>query len=307
MSHPDAGYDKFADLPKATDLSSAKDALVSVYRMAEERLWFQEDNVKPYTFNPAPFITNKKSVQQGYVDFGALCDRDNRAASSRMSSCSPITAYRPYSTTIEARARSGRRRIPISCSASSTRRAIGWYHYLYGDNSKANALIKRGQSRASPTTRSPIPSQSLKEIWHRRFRRRAETRHRRDDRCADEGFLRRRWSGAALFTPDLDYKKSYTLPSSIRVSDWTCARSHERDAGRAQRHRQDFSKRHAGARWSRSRGPRRRIANPARAVGMRKIHGAAPHREAGKALVAARCKARSGVPATSVSCFRNQP
>ena len=26
-----------------------------------------EDQIKPYTFNPAPFIADKNSVQQGYI------------------------------------------------------------------------------------------------------------------------------------------------------------------------------------------------------------------------------------------------
>ena len=28
---------------------------------------FKEENVKPYTFNPQPFIADKNSIQQGYV------------------------------------------------------------------------------------------------------------------------------------------------------------------------------------------------------------------------------------------------
>ncbi len=28
---------------------------------------FKEDNVKPYTFNPQPFIADTKSIQQGYI------------------------------------------------------------------------------------------------------------------------------------------------------------------------------------------------------------------------------------------------
>jgi len=37
---------------------------------------FREQQVKPYTFNPQPFLADKRTAMQGYVTFGALRHRD---------------------------------------------------------------------------------------------------------------------------------------------------------------------------------------------------------------------------------------
>src|SRR5271165_7650094 len=66
MSHPGVGLDKWADLPKATAYVG-KEGLASFYRWMESEYGFKEENVRPYTFNPAPFIVDKSSIQQGYV------------------------------------------------------------------------------------------------------------------------------------------------------------------------------------------------------------------------------------------------
>ena len=64
MSHPGVGLDKLEDLTKAPAFVAKShpfyDWLVSAYG-------FSEDNIKPYTFNPQPFIADKNSIQQGYI------------------------------------------------------------------------------------------------------------------------------------------------------------------------------------------------------------------------------------------------
>ncbi len=66
MSHPGVGLDKWADLPKATAFVG-KEGLASFYQWMRSAYGFKEENVKPYTFNPGPFIADKNSIQQGYV------------------------------------------------------------------------------------------------------------------------------------------------------------------------------------------------------------------------------------------------
>ena len=67
MSHPGVGLDKWADLPKASPAFIGKEGLVSFYQWMESAYGFKEENVRPYTFNPGPFIADKHSIQQGYV------------------------------------------------------------------------------------------------------------------------------------------------------------------------------------------------------------------------------------------------
>ena len=66
MSHPNAGFDQFKDLPRATAFIG-KDGFVSVYQWLKLAYGFRDENVKPYTFNSAPFIADKNSIQQGYA------------------------------------------------------------------------------------------------------------------------------------------------------------------------------------------------------------------------------------------------
>ncbi len=67
MSHPGVGLDKWADLPKATTAFVGKEGLVTFYQWMSSAYGFKEENVKPYTFNPGPFIADTHSIQQGYV------------------------------------------------------------------------------------------------------------------------------------------------------------------------------------------------------------------------------------------------
>src|SRR5271156_4514838 len=66
MSHPGVGLDKWADLPKATAFI-AQSGLATFYQWMKTAYGFKEEKVKPYTFNPQPFIADKDSIQQGYV------------------------------------------------------------------------------------------------------------------------------------------------------------------------------------------------------------------------------------------------
>ena len=139
ISHPGVGLDNWTDLPKATAFVS-QTALNSFYAWMRSAWGFSNDNVKPYTFNSAPFIADKHSIQEAYV-------------TSEPFVVEKFGGFKPnvfmlydyglngYATTIETR------RDLVASNPDLVQRfvdasAIGWYHYLYGDNSKGNAAIK---------------------------------------------------------------------------------------------------------------------------------------------------------------------
>ncbi|MGH6842413.1 MAG: ABC transporter substrate-binding protein, partial [Methylocella sp.] len=66
MSHPGVGFDRFEVLPAATAFIG-KDGFVSVYQWLKKAYGFRDENVKPYTFNSAPFIADINSIEQGYA------------------------------------------------------------------------------------------------------------------------------------------------------------------------------------------------------------------------------------------------
>ncbi len=67
MSHPGEGLDTWEDLKKADQYILADEGFQSYFQWMIAEFGFDAAKRIPYTFNPAPFIANKKSVQQGYV------------------------------------------------------------------------------------------------------------------------------------------------------------------------------------------------------------------------------------------------
>ena len=140
MSHPGVGLDHWSDLPKADPAYIGKEGLASFYRWMEAEYGFKEENVRPYAFNPAPFIADKNSIQQGYVTSEPFAvEREGHFKPNIFLLAGQ--GYSTYATTVETRAD------VIASHPDIVQRfvdasTIGWYHYLYGDSAKANARIK---------------------------------------------------------------------------------------------------------------------------------------------------------------------
>jgi NitT/TauT family transport system substrate-binding protein len=140
MSHPGVGLDKWTDLTTATAFVG-KEGLASFYQWMKIAYGFKEENVKPYNFNAAPFIADKKSIQQGYLTAEPYAVQKDGGFKPNIFLLAD-QGYSTYATTIEARTDM------VAKSPDIVQRfveasAIGWYHYLYGDNAKANAAIKK--------------------------------------------------------------------------------------------------------------------------------------------------------------------
>ncbi|MBV8763284.1 MAG: ABC transporter substrate-binding protein [Hyphomicrobiales bacterium] len=141
MSHPGEGLDTFASLKDAHVVLVSKEAVTSFYRWLESAWGFSEEKIGPYNFNPAAFIRDKKSVQQGF-------------ATSEPYAVEKVGGFKPnvflladngfdtVATTIEGR-RDFVEKNPDVVQRFVDASVIGWYHYLYGDNRAANELIKK--------------------------------------------------------------------------------------------------------------------------------------------------------------------
>jgi NitT/TauT family transport system substrate-binding protein len=138
--HPDQGIEKFADLKKLT-LFVSKEGIASYYQWLKADYGFTDAQVKPYTFNPQPFLADKKSAMQGYVT-------SEPYAIAKAANFKPEVflladqGFSAYSTLIETR-RDLVAKKPDLVQRFVDASIIGWYNYLYGDNSAANALIKK--------------------------------------------------------------------------------------------------------------------------------------------------------------------
>ncbi|MCB9997371.1 MAG: ABC transporter substrate-binding protein [Hyphomicrobiales bacterium] len=141
MSHPGQGLDKIEDLKNANAYFVGKDNLVTVFQWAKQTYGFREEKVKPYSFNPAPFLADKKSVQQGYLTSEPY-EVEKQGGFKPNVFLVADYGYDSYSTTIETRADTIAKK-PDLVQRFVDASAIGWYNYLYGDNKAANVLIKK--------------------------------------------------------------------------------------------------------------------------------------------------------------------
>ncbi len=140
MSHPGVGLDKWTDLTNSPAFVG-KEGLVSFYSWMKSAYGFKDENVKPYNFNAAPFIADKTSIQQGYVTAEPF-EVEKQGGFKPNIFLLADHGYSTYATTIETRQDLVDKN-PDLVQRFVDASAIGWYHYLYGDNSKANAAIKK--------------------------------------------------------------------------------------------------------------------------------------------------------------------
>ena len=140
MAHPGEGIDKFEDLKKLT-LFISREGLASYFQWLKSEYGFNEDKVRPYTFNPQPFLADKRSAMQGYVTSEPFAIEKQAGFKPKVFLIAD-QGFNGYSTLIETR------RDLVATKSDLVQRfvdasIIGWMNYLYGDNKAANALIKR--------------------------------------------------------------------------------------------------------------------------------------------------------------------
>jgi NitT/TauT family transport system substrate-binding protein len=143
LAHPDAPFTDLASLSGASKIIMGKDTFFAGYWPWIKSTFpgFSDDLYEPYTFNPAPFLADPMAVQQGYVTSEPF-EIEKQAGWAPKVFLLADHGYQPYSTTIQ----TGRKLVeenPDLVQRFVDASAIGWYNYLYGDNSAANALIRR--------------------------------------------------------------------------------------------------------------------------------------------------------------------
>ena len=140
IAHPDQGISKFEDLKSLTlYISSAGTA--TFYQWLKADYGFTDKQVKPYTFNPQPFIADKKSAMQGYVTSEPFTIQKTAHFIPKVFLLAD-QGFSGYSTLIQTR-RDLVAKKPDIVQRFVDASIIGWYNYIYHDNSAANALIKK--------------------------------------------------------------------------------------------------------------------------------------------------------------------
>ena len=131
---------KLEDLRKLT-LFISKEGMASYFQWLKADYSFDETLVRPYTFNPQPFLANEKSAMQGYVTSEPYAIESLAKFEPRVFLLADH-GFNGYSTLIETRRDLVEKR-PDLVQRFVDASAVGWYHYIYGDCAPGNALIKQ--------------------------------------------------------------------------------------------------------------------------------------------------------------------
>ena len=140
IAHPGAGNDGFEAL-KGKPILISTDARATWWLFLKQRFGYTDAQVRPYTFNSAPFLADRNAVQQGYLSSEPFSiEREGRFKPVVMLVAD--AGFASYSTLVETSERMVREK-PDVVQRFVDASIKGCYGYHYGNPSAANALIGR--------------------------------------------------------------------------------------------------------------------------------------------------------------------
>jgi NitT/TauT family transport system substrate-binding protein len=206
LTHPELNATKLEDLKPLT-LFVSKEGITTYFQWLKSEYGFNEKNVRPYNFNPQPFIATPKSAMQGYVTSEPFSVEKSAGWKPTVFLLSDY-GYNSYSTLIETRQDMIDKK-PDLVQRFVDASMIGWYNYLYGDNAAANAMIKK----LNPEMTDELLAYSIKTMKDYGIVDSGDSLKNglgtmTDERVASffEKMVR-----AGVVRSDIDYRKSYTL------------------------------------------------------------------------------------------------
>ena len=141
MTHPGQGLDTWESLKDAEQYILADEGFQSYFQWMIAEMGYDASKRIPYTFNPAPFIANPKSVQQGYITSEPYAVEKEGGFKPNLFLLADY-GFDTYATTIETMQDTiDKRPEVVQCFVDGS--AKGWYNYLYGDNAAANEMIMK--------------------------------------------------------------------------------------------------------------------------------------------------------------------
>lgn len=141
MTHPGEGLDTWESLKNAEQYILGDEGFQSYFQWMITEFGFDASKRIPYTFNPAPFIANKKSAQQGYITSEPYSVEKEGGFKPNLFLLADY-GFDTYATTIETMQDTiDKRPEVVQCFVDGS--AKGWYNYLYGDNKAANEMIMK--------------------------------------------------------------------------------------------------------------------------------------------------------------------
>ena len=206
MAHPDQGFDTLADL-RGRPILISQDARTTFWEWLKAEYGFTDDMIRPYTFNPAPFLADPGVIQQGYLTSEPFAIEREGGFTPQVFLLADA-GYDTYSTTLETSWRLALDN-PDLVQRFIDASIEGWYSYLYGDPSPANALIRAD----NPDMTDEQIAYSIEKLNENGIVETREALELGIGAMTDE-----RWhdffqfaADAGLYPKDLDLSRAYTL------------------------------------------------------------------------------------------------
>ena len=139
IAHAGVGNDSLAAL-KGKPIMISTDTRAGWWLFLKAKFGYSDDQIRPYTFNVAPFLVDKNAVQQGYLTSEPFLIQKQQVEPKVFLLAD--AGYSSYGSLIQTS------RKLVDEKPDLVQRFVdasieGWYSYLYGDPSPANALIKQ--------------------------------------------------------------------------------------------------------------------------------------------------------------------
>jgi NitT/TauT family transport system substrate-binding protein len=147
MAHPGQGYENFAALKTAPVAYIAKDGQFTWWQWLKVTHGFRDEALKPYNYNLGPFLSNAKSIQQGYSVAEPIYIKEQ-------GKFDPVVhlladhGFSTYSTLIETRADTVKNK-PELVQKFVDASILGWVNFMYGDRKLATALMLKDNPELS--------------------------------------------------------------------------------------------------------------------------------------------------------------
>ena len=139
ISHPGQGNDTLAAM-KGKPILIGAGSRATFWNFLKAKYGYTDDQIRPYTFNMAPFLADKSAIQQGYLTSEPY--KIEQAGTKPLVHVLADAGYSSYSCAIETSWKLVREK-PDLVQRFVNASIEGWYSYLYGDPGPGNALIKK--------------------------------------------------------------------------------------------------------------------------------------------------------------------
>jgi NitT/TauT family transport system substrate-binding protein len=204
IAHAGVGNDSLAAL-KGKPVMISTDTRAGWWLFLKAKFGYSDDQIRPYTFNVAPFLVDKNAVQQGYLTSEPFLIEQQHVEPKVFLIAD--AGYASYGSLIQTSRKLVEEK-PELVQRFVDASIEGWYSYLYGDPAPANALIKQDNPEMTDAlltyARAKIKESGIVDSGE------AET-------SGIGAMTDARWrdffnvmAEQGLYPKDLDYKRGYT-------------------------------------------------------------------------------------------------